>query len=92
MLRVVFEWTIGLQDSGKDTVFIRSNGCFCAFSIPIQGKLSFPKMFRSCPVVMKIGFSNEIHPLDCILTTIFSIIFNILLLKLQIIGRSFFNG
>ena len=46
MLRVVFEWTLGLQDSRKDTVFNRSNGCFCAFSIPIRGKLSFPKMFR----------------------------------------------
>ena len=39
--------------------------------MPSLGKLSFPKMFRSCPPVMKNGGSSLIHPLDCDLTIIF---------------------
>ena len=59
------------------------NGCFCAISITIRGKLSFPKMFLSCPAVIKIGVSSEIHPLDCILTTIFPLMFIVSLVKRQ---------
>ena len=43
----------------------------CVTSIPSLGRLSFPRMFRSCPPVMRNGVSLLIHPLDCVLTIIF---------------------
>ena len=39
MVRIVFEWTIVLHESRKDTVFTGRNGCFCAFSILIRVRL-----------------------------------------------------
>ena len=43
----------------------------CDTSMPRLGKLSFSRMFRSCPPIMKNGVSSLIHPLDCVLTIIF---------------------
>ena len=61
-----------------------SNGCLCAISIPIRGRLSFPEMFLSCPVVIKNGVSSEIHPLDCIVTTTFPMMLIVLFSKTAI--------
>ena len=44
MLKSVFEWTLDSNKSGIDTMFTGSSSCFCAISIPIWGKLSFPKI------------------------------------------------
>ena len=38
-----------------------SRGFRWAISIPIRGKLSFPKIFLSCPEVIKNGVSSVIH-------------------------------
>ena len=83
MLRTVFDWTLDLHESGRDALFTRSSGCFCAISIPIKGMLSFLKKLLSCPVVIENGVSSDIHPLDCFLTTIFLIMFIVSLVKPQ---------
>ena len=67
----------------KRHVVTGSRGCFWTISIPIRGKLSFPRMFLSCPVVIINGVSSEIYPLDCFLTKTFLIIMIVSLVKPQ---------
>ena len=41
-------------------LFTGSRGCRWAISIPILGRLSFPRMFLSCPeVIKKLGFVRD---------------------------------
>ena len=63
----------------------------CAISIPIRGRLSFPKMVLSCPVVTKNGVSSAIHPLDCSETTIFPMMLIVSLVKPQYNSRNFLS-
>ena len=74
-LRIVSEWLLNLPKSGSVTLLTGSKGCRWAISIPIRGKWSFPKIFLSCPEVIKNGVSSAIQPLDCILTTILPMMF-----------------
>ena len=60
-----------LSSVGWLTMQIDWGHLLCVTSMPSLGKFSFPRMFRSCPPVMMNGVSSPIHPLDCVLTTIF---------------------
>ena len=47
-------------------------GRFFCFTLMLNlGKLLFPRMLRSYPLVIKNGVSSLIHQLDCVLTMIF---------------------
>ena len=82
-LTIEFKWSLYIPGFGRDMLLTGSSGCFWTISIPIRGKLSFPRMFLSCPVVIINGVSSEIYPLDCFLTKIFLIILIVSLVKPQ---------
>ena len=72
----IFFWGSGgidfpLYNSGIFMLLTGGRGCLLAISIPILGRLSFPRMFLSCPEVIKNGVSSANRPLDCNLTTTF---------------------
>ena len=90
-LRIVSEWLLDIHESGRVTLLTGSSGCRWAISIPIRVKLLFPKMFLSCPVVIKNGVSSAIHPLDCILTTIFPMMLIVSLVNPQYNSRVFLS-
>ena len=60
-----------LSSVGWLTMQIAWGHFLCVTSMPNLCKFSFPRMFRSCPPVMKNGVSSLIHPLYCVLTIIF---------------------
>ena len=51
----------------------------------IRGRLSVHKMFLSYPVVIRNGVISEIHPLDCILTTTFPMMFIVSLVSRNLV-------
>ena len=65
------EFLYSLSSVGWLTMQIGWGHFLCVTSMPSLGKLSFPRMFRSCTPVMMNGVSSLIHPLDCVLTNIF---------------------
>ena len=60
-----------LSSVGWLTIQIGWGHFLCVTSMRSLGKMSFPRMFCSCPPLMKNGVSSLIHPLDCVLTFIF---------------------